>query len=892
MLLRGSVALVAGIVGVASAQEPSDNAPSLPTIVITGSYIPRPHAESVLPMQILTREDIQRSGASTTPELMGKVSANMLGSNDQLGIGDTAQPGLSSANLRGIGDGSTLVLLNGRRVANYAFNGGTVDLNSIPISAIDRVEILKDGASALYGADAIAGVINFILRKDFRGIESGGYSAWTEHGGADQRQVTASVGYGDLAKDRFNVFATLSHQKEDALHALDRPFSRTGYLPAEGVNMLSGVSYPANIQVGPGLIVSPAFATGCAPPASIPVNIPFLSLAPICGYDFTSSIDLIPPAERTSMVGRSNFQINEDNEVFVETNYAYNRFVFKNSPTSVFQGPASSSEPVLYPDGGPYYPTTFAAANGISGDLNLRFRTVPLGPQTNATDTHAWRLVAGAEGTAWGWSYGTAIAYSENRQIDRFVSGFVSRQRLIPALATGLINPFGPSAPAGNALFANTQIIGDTHHGTGTTLGLDIRASKEIYKLPGGPLALALGGDIRREKLENLYTAVWTSGDVLGQGGDQQSASGRRTVGAAFAEVSVPAAKGLEAQIAVRFDRYSDFGDTTNPKIALRWQPTHTLSLRASWANGFRAPTLYDLFTPSSQSFVADPAFQDPVRCPVTGLPVDCDGVYKSVMGGNPHLRPEVSDQFNAGVVWEPLARLSLDVDYWKINKSSNIGALNETVVFEQFTRYAPTNIRRGPVDPKFPNLPGPIEAVLLANQNLGNLRTSGIDVGTQWRGPNSPIGSFGFRLDGTYALRWDQQLDGIHYTSALGRRGLGIAGPVPRWRHIATVNWNHDPWGATLAQTYQSGYDDANVDRRSAPLRVPPRRVGNYSVWDLQVRYNGFPHTVLAIGINNFLDDAPPFSNQPFSRQVGYDPAYADPRGRICYLQLTYAFI
>src|SRR6185369_16441070 len=159
------------------------------------------------------------------------------------------QPGLSSINLRGIGSGSTLVLLNGRRVANYAFDGGAVDVNSIPLSVVDRVEILKDGASAIYGTDAIAGVVNIILRRDFRGIELTGYGGWTEHGGGNQKQVSLIAGYGDLAKDGFNAFVTASYQKDDALAAIARPFSRTGYLPDQGVLGINPVgTFPANIS--------------------------------------------------------------------------------------------------------------------------------------------------------------------------------------------------------------------------------------------------------------------------------------------------------------------------------------------------------------------------------------------------------------------------------------------------------------------------------------------------------------------------------------------------------------------------------------------------------------------------------------------------------------------
>jgi len=894
--LRASVALLMGTAVPAAAQQSHADDDGTIRIEVTGSNIPRPDTESALPVQVLTRDDILHSGATTVPELLSTVSANVLGFNDQRAIGDLVRPGLASANLRGIGDGSTLVLLNGRRVANYAFDGGTVDLNTIPLAAVDRIEILKDGASAIYGADAIAGVINFILRKDFRGFEGTTYGAWTEHGGADARQATLTAGYGSLPADGFNVFATISYRKSDALEAIERPFARTGYIPSEGILLLSGASFPANIQLKPGVLSNPAFAAGCVPPAAIPIDIPgFLSKAPFCGYDFTSTIDIVPPSERTDVLARATFQVDADTQLFAEATYAVDRFLYRDSPASIFQGPGASSQPVLYPATGPYYPAAFAAANGISGGLNVRFRSEELGPETSDTDGNALRIAAGAEGVVHSWRYSSAVTYSENRQTDRFVSGYVSQSRFVPAFATGLINPFGPSGAEGNALLAGAQIVDDVHDAKASTIGIDAKASHDFFILPQGPVSLALGAELRRERLDNVYSPVFTSGDVLGVGGSQQSAAGTRTVGAAFVEAIVPFARTVEAQLAARYDHYSDFGGTTNPKVALRWQPMRELLFRASWGTGFRAPTLYELFTPLTQGFVAGASLQDPLRCPVTGLPTDCPGefggAFASAAGGNRNLGPEESEQTNAGIAWEPIRGLSLDVDYWKINKRDVIGTLDAAVIFANFERFSQTNIVRGPVDPNFPALPGPIETVLVNEQNLGDLRTSGVDVGAHWSTTVPGIGAFAFGFDGTYILRWDEQLDGVHYTSTLGSKVAAIDGPVPRWKHHASLDWERPPFGATIGETFQSGYTDANVDRTGVPLSVPPRSVGAYDVWDVEARYAAPFHTTIAIGVKNVLDRAPPFTNQPFTRQVGYDPTYADPIGRTYYVRLSYAF-
>ena len=216
---------------------------TLEKVVVTGSHIPRLDGETPLPVQTITREEIERLGVTTAAQLLERVPANVNGLNDALSIGNGGNPGLASANLRGLGSGSTLVLLNGRRLANYAFDGSTVDLNSIPLAAINRVEILKDGASAIYGSDALAGVINFILRKDYVGAEITGYGALTQEGGGNSGQLIASFGVGDLQRDRYNVFVSASYQKDEALKAIDRDFARTAYRPELGIDVLNPIPF-------------------------------------------------------------------------------------------------------------------------------------------------------------------------------------------------------------------------------------------------------------------------------------------------------------------------------------------------------------------------------------------------------------------------------------------------------------------------------------------------------------------------------------------------------------------------------------------------------------------------------------------------------------------------
>jgi iron complex outermembrane receptor protein len=860
-----------------AAQEASEKR-RLDAVYVTGSNIPRTDIETALPIQVITREGIERSGAIDAAALMRQVSANLIGTTDAVFIGN-GRPGLSSANLRGLGEGSTLVLLNGRRAANFATTGSTVNLNFIPVAAIERVEILKDGASAIYGADAMAGVVNFILRKDFSGVQLSAYGAATQHGGGDRWQATVTAGYGDLAADRFNAFVTANYQKNDALPARDRPFSNTAYRPDEYIDngRERDATFPANIRVGdidnPSW-VNPSFAAGCMPPFSVP--IPGKQW---CGYDHLSLINLLPPVERTNVFAGATWQFAQDHQLFAQYLYSYDRYERVRHVVYVAREVAPEREPIFfYPAGGPYYPTEFAAAQGISGPLELYYRPFPLGPAEDQIRTEAQHFVAGAEGWVAGWNYNAAFIYSRNT-VENSGSGNVSARRLVDALATGLVNPFGPSGPEGEALLAGVAWSGDFFHDKAITSSLEFKASKEVHRLPAGALSLALGAEARREDLDIAWSPEATSGDILNLP-EARSTSGSRTVEAAFAELDVPVVRGLEAQLAVRYDHYNDLGGTTNPKLALRWQPNAAWLVRGSYGTGFRAPALADLWTPETPRYTT--AQRDPRRCDITGLPEDCRGVFRAVTGGVPDLQAEESRQWNLGVVWEPMPGFSIGVDYWKVNKTNTIGALTDDQIFTNFDLFESTHIVREPAELTSP-LPGRIDKVIEITENLGDLWTSGVDIDVNLRGPPTSFGRLAFNLNGTYVGNWQQQLDGVHYVVAVGR---SVIGAVPRWRHYATLYWNYGPWSATLAQVYSSGYMEVNPSQQRNE-----RRVGSYDIWNLQGTYSGLQNTTLTLGIKNLFDRAPPFSNQNSQGLVMFDPRYADPRGRLFYAQVTVSF-
>src|SRR5207249_3440962 len=289
------------------------------------------------------------------------------------------------------------------------------------------------------------------------------------------------------------AFVTVNYQRDEPLRAPDRDFTRSGYRPDMGIIQLTRWAFPANIRAEDGRLLNPSFDSGCTPPTSYPFQ-------GRCGFDSILFFDVLPKVDRTNILGRATFQLNPEVQLFAEAAYAYNKFSASIVPTSAGDIPGQQ---FFYPAGGPFYPAAFAAANGLSGDLSVAFRTALLGSRVNDVETRALRAVVGVEGSAHGWDYTAAAVYSENRQEDRFASGYVSSSRLTDAMATGLVNPFGPSGPEGDALLRGTTINGDFHSAEGTTWLVDAKASRELLRLPGGALAIALGAEARREKLDN-----------------------------------------------------------------------------------------------------------------------------------------------------------------------------------------------------------------------------------------------------------------------------------------------------------------------------------------------------------------------------------------------------
>ncbi|HEX6138187.1 MAG TPA: TonB-dependent receptor [Casimicrobiaceae bacterium] len=904
-------AALASLALCAGAQDETPETRGTIVVNVTGSNIKRAETEGALPLQVITRSEIQSGGIQTAQELLERISANQsFGSiNEAQGIGNTLT-GMTAPSLRGLGAERTLVLLNGRRLAPYALSGGAaVDLSGIPMSAIDRVEVLKDGASAIYGTDAIGGVINFILRKDFTGVEAEGTYLGTQHGGGDNWRANAAAGVGDLARDKYNFFISADYFRQYALRGTDREFSRTGYRPSLGIDRTSGASLPANIaQFNPvsgdawgfrgvrnPTIPYPAGATSasCLPPLSFPMR-----LAPFqCGFDVPAVIDTIPDAEKTNVIARFTGQLGRDDQLFAEATYYRGRFTHRISPTPVIGPFAEDAAGVDFtlPPTSPFYPGAYVASL-IGGrpdlPLELFYRLVDLGARTDESTSQQWTAVLGLQGSRYGWDYELSGNWVRDRQRTYLTSGYVDAGRFGPLLHSGIVDPFGYNSEAVVRLMRATQIVAPYGDDRASNYGADFKASRSVLTLPAGPLTVAFGLEGRRESLEQTSSDLAAAGQIVSFGGAIPTIPAvPRTVWAAFGEVNMPLTRTLEANVAARYDHYSDFGGTTNPKVTLRWQPSRSLVFRGAYGTGFRAPTLYDLYQPHVNDLTEN---SDPLRCPVTQSELDCDTFFRTHVGGNPQLQPERSHQYSAGVVVEPAAGLSASIDYYHVEIRNVIFYVDDATIWRNFDLLAPVRVIRHPPDAEFPGLPGRIDYIVVSPGNLGELRTAGIDVDARYRAPAISAGQFTLALAGTYVT--DYRLTGFGtdaFPTGPGQRGS--RGAISRWRHYATLDWNRESWGATLANTFQLGYSEPcplGEDGHSLDASgCLTRRVGSYSIWDLQARYSGFRDLTLTLGVRNLLDSPPPLSNQGDTFQSGFDPTYADPRGRMLYGAIRYAF-
>ena len=857
----------------AEAESPSEEkAAKVVKVAVTGSSIKGVAAQSASPITIVKVDEILKQGVTTTEEALSKITANQSNFVTASNVGTSKTQG-SAANLRGIGANKTLVLLNGRRLAANAYDSGVTNLNIIPLAMLDRIEVLKDGASAIYGTDAIGGVVNFITKKQFSGLNFSADYQKPEQTGGEQQNYSIFGGYGDLEENGFNVFGVVDYRHGDEVMAKDRKVSRRGgVLPELGVNRTSSGSFPANLyDTETGTFGSPYAKTGCGD------NPLFFSNDGVtCRYNSQAVIGIIPKTEDVSVMGRVTAKINDHFNAIGEYVYARSEVTTSVAPDVFFDLPMNPSSK-YYPGNG-----ITPAMDNVSGPLELYLRSQAGNRISNSVnDSH--RIFAGLEGDAYGWDINTGVTYARSNAADNVLNGYLNYNKTAAALLDGTLNPFGAQSSADGDVWNGLSVKGKYLDAKLDSTTVDFTASRPIYTLPAGDVGFAVGASYRRDDWQSKTLAEIASvAPSTGVDPNEPVNEGSRNIKAVFTELHIPLHKTLEAQLAARYDDYSDFGDTFNPKFSLRWEPIKQLMFRTSYTKGFRAPTLQEMHSPKSVTNTAA-TYNDPLLCP-GGVPAagalparDCGMQFDRQNGGNQNLEPEKSDSFTAGMVFEPIKNLVFTLDYFDIKVKNQITTISETAIFADPVKYADKFIR---------NADGSLNYINTTNQNLGGIKTSGFDVGAAWRSPMTSTGQFGLSIDGTYVTDYQyQENKGMPWVGVAGSyAGLDYQAIVLRWKHTANLDWRYENWALNLQQNFSKGYKDQNSNGQD-------HSVGDYTTYNLSGTYKGFKNLELTLGLKNMFDAEPPASNVVDNFQMGYDPRYADAVGRSYFVRGTYKF-
>jgi iron complex outermembrane receptor protein len=919
----GGIAALAGLPAPASAQQ------SLDRVEVTGSNIRRTDTETVSPVEIITREQIERTGKPTIADVLKSVPSNTGGAFGE-SFSNSFAPGASSVSLRGLGQKTTLVLLNGRRVSGYGFAQNItdtfVDLNAIPSSAVERVEILKDGASAIYGSDAIAGVVNIILRRDFKGIEAAADMGFFE--GKKDYRATLVGGFGDLASQKFNVFGVLDFYKRDELLLSDTKFGETrdyrgedggrnfqsltaggtwtdvtGFNPATGRPILGtqrrAVSSCA--QHGRVLDFNGAVAAGLLNPAvaaNAALNQPGNTW---CAVDFNSVLSAIPGTERIGGLVRGTLEVNPRVQVYGEAGVSRIKTEQTFTPP-IYASTALTQTPVgLSP-----FAFNITFAPGVAGNpyaTNARFtgNFFGVGPRTKDLTSDTLRGLAGAKWGFGNWDFDSAVGYSRNEAED------VGHKRFLLSQVGSVFNvPITPQPPEPTSAASTCNLDNQyasagcqslatdvTRKSTSELTFVDTKASTEIGQLPGGPVGLAIGLEHRIEKIRDEPDANAAAGNIVAQG--LTATNGDRNNTAGFIEFALPLTRAIEAQIAARDDYYSDFGNAFTPKFGLKIKPSNEVLFRANWGRGFRAPTLPEI-SPSVATFFTT------VNDPVTNI----NGAQVSgVFAGNPSLRPERSRSSTLGLVIAPTADFSISVDYYDIAWADVVLAdCCQAIVNND----AALRAAGGAGDPRVVRDPGNLapngQPIIVrvegGYRNQQRTETNGVDIDLRYALRTS-VGRFSTRLNAAYVIDFD--VDGI---GLAGTNGDGTR-TIPRWKGNWTLGYEAGPALVQATVNYIHRYEQQLLDGSFfAPgcgTQTPcppgttfgqtgtyPTKVPSYTTLDLYARWSITKNFELSGSILNVTDEVPPY-DPGFDPTNLWDFSQYDPRGRIYRIGIKYKF-
>jgi len=857
------------------AQQVSDTTSSTDAIPvqrveITGSSIKRIQKEGALPVQVLSQEDIKRSGATSATDLIQNLPTMQGGFAASASV-DGPAGGVTAAALHALPSKYTLVLLDGKRVATQ---GDNVNLESIPLDAVERVEILTDGASALYGSDAIAGVVNFILKKNKTDGDAYFTTQNPQHPGGKSWSAGISKGWGDLDTDGWNVLATYSHDVQSKLMASQRDFSKQGGVfnftsggTKYAFNSTTNNTAPANVNVSAlpigqaplpdgSNIVSVTFnpyytANGNCGNANAYLNNPDPTVVE-CRFNYAATVQDIPSSIRDSGLIKGVYKINNTTSVWASlmlSRYAMlAQYAPSANPIGVGPDPTGAVNfPTLYTN----YVLPYLTANGLeitstnSGSASLGFRTVTLGGRTDEYMTNARHFSVGFNTNVAGWDLNGSLTLSNSVLTDKAAGGYSDFNQLTDKINSGA---YDPVMNTGVDSISNTLVNGAQFSKSTTNAdSIKLSGQHDLFEMPGGTSILSLGGDfthtIMQTQYDDLLLAISgfstqpASSDfpVGGSYGAVPNYNTRNNEGL-FGEWLLPVSSTLEATVSGRFDSYGkiysgyifdqvadangvynqvasgDIGKSFSKptyKFSLRWAPSDAVMLRASYGTGFKAPSMKNIAQPLAFYGSTSGSYS----CPFPGSPGCLPGSaqYDLLLGGNSSagsdgLDAENSKQWTLGFRVEPSRELSVGADLWHVNLTKQI---MDQGIAEQWAFDHASQYASLFVNPYF-DQGGNITTIAYKEipLNGGTANYQGLDWDISSR-LITPIGPLATAFAGTYMLKQNYTLagDSSVYTD-LGKYGLDQQVVFRVQMHLASTLITGN-FSNTLQANYKSGYYD-----------------------------------------------------------------------------------
>ena len=853
IIVSATLALSGGFTVTAYAAQ---GAEKIERIEVTGSRIKRSDMEGPSPVQSIGRDDIENMGYDNLQQLLERMPVAGNGTFSTRGNNqDSTANGSAAVSLRGLGADATLVLINGRRVSVSAFAEGItnsfVDINSIPVSAIERIDILKDGASAIYGSDAVAGVVNVILKKDIEGVELNlGYGGTD---GPNYEETTASLVWG-TSSEKSSASIIIDYFKNTSLSSNEMgSLGTANQAPYGGEDFRSSRGFPGYFYVDEVKTIDPDCPADKA------------TASGSCLFDYGPYGYLSPASERIGAI--SQFEYRFDNAItsFLEMAIQHNSSVAAGAPTPLDED-AGLTVPASHPN------------NPFGEDIAIgRYRTVDAGARQWDIESDTLRLVAGLRGEINDWSWEAAVqkGRSKSMQTGDRTQGWVRTDFLQQEIDAGSYNPFGGTFNDPEVIDRITTSL--VRRGESHMTSFDANITGEAFDFGDGVVMMAAGIEYREEDVNDIPDDQFQRGLIFGT--ESVSASAEREQYAAYVEFSIPVSDSLELQLAGRYDDYSDFGNTTNPKIAFRWAPSDEITVRASWAQGFRAPSLAQIGLGPSQK---SQFFVDTQRCEQTGL--DCQALdYNIEFSGNPDLEAEESESWNIGFIWAPEADFGISVDIWSITQDNKIDEEEFGPIYA-----AECGNQNSTICVRLPATGGAslgtIQKVHSTFKNLSSQEVSGIDISGNYNHSLDDLGLLKFNLEWAYQDKFEK--DGRDYTGEYG---------YPEHRWIFSTNWEIGQFNTNINISYVGEFEDTpdidfdgNLDFDSNTSRM----VDSQILVDLQTSYHVTEFTKVSLGVNNLLDEEPPFAIGDGDGDLyGYVSGVHNPRGRYLYTKVSFLF-